>query len=123
MSANVIYIIVLAFVAFVAAVLLMMYKCTLDITDSIHGLRYKSVSTGSNKSGSGSRFFFSGVTLFDLCTLCPATILKVKDNAGGFASVETNCVPLGKIEDYKRIFVLKINGETHTVEVSDPTLL
>lgn len=123
MSANMIYLIALAFVVFVAAVLLMMYKCTLDLTDSISSLRSRPTSSDSHKSRAGSRFFFSGVTLFDLCTLCPATVLKIKDNDGGFEVVETNCVPLGKIENYKRIFVLKVNGETHTVEVSDPTLL
>lgn len=67
--------------------------------------------------------FIKGVTLGDLCQLCPKSTFVIKDNDGGFFKLETEAVSKQKLKLYKEIFVKKLDAETYTLEVSAPWLL
>ena len=101
-------------VVFMLVLFLFVWKGTNDICDTILSLRpYQS----------RSKVIVSGVTLQDVCKLCPNTELKVANNDCGITVIDTSNIAPAKFAAYQYLYITKMNGDTQTLEVSDPSLL
>lgn len=66
---------------------------------------------------------YTGVTLGNICELCPKTIFRVKDGHGGYFALDTEKVDEKKLRFYKTIFVKALDAPNYELEVLDPSLL
>lgn len=66
---------------------------------------------------------YTGVTLADICELCPKAFFRVKDGNGGYICINTAKVKDRKLEYYRTVYIKKVNARNYELEAVDPSLL
>lgn len=65
----------------------------------------------------------TGVTLADICELCPRSFFRVKDGKGGYIRIDTAKAKGQKLEYYRTVYIKKVNAKNYELEAVDPSLL
>jgi hypothetical protein len=60
---------------------------------------------------------YTGVTLADICELCPRKLFRVRGNDEKIVCIDTEAIEEKKLEFYRTIFIKKINAKNYELEL------